>query len=378
MATILNRTLQTLAALGMILFLAFPGLALAQDSAAPAPKPEGVANPGAQTVKKRKRMVTVLPLKPLDVPVDEASLVELQFRKELAALKQIAVQSKSETELYLEQARQVDQYCDTAQQDCLVRLGNLVGVTKLIHGALSPQGKNNGGGLVLQVSLIDVPAQVKERQAREVIPPDGQGRQGALKRLAVKLLAPHEALGRLSVLVKPAGAQIYVDGMQVGTAPLDAPLRNLNAGRHRVQVFSPPLAPFDGFVEVKSGKTAKLEIRPQGDALMEHQGQAAAIQVVEMDAGSAPKGPSGLGPTLMGIGGVTAALGLATAGGGGLVYFLNRAYFEPTQELIDAEGQGAVLARAEDTRTTMGALFGVGATLAVVGAGIATAGLLVE
>jgi hypothetical protein len=353
--------------IALLVFFAWPGFAQNPPASAPAEPPAAHS--------KRKRMVTVLPLKPLDVAMDEASLVELQFRKELAALKQIAVQSKSETELYLEQARQVNQFCDPSLKDCLVRLGNLVGVTKLIYGALSP-GEN--GGLVLQVQLVDVPSQVLERQAREVIPADVAGKQESLKRLAVKLLAPHEALGRLSILVPVAGARVFVDGVEVGLAPLPAPLRNLNAGRHRVQVFAPPLVPFDDFVQVTSGKTAKLQLFRQENKLTDQKAPTVTATMVQVGAEEPPRSPSRLSPTLMGIGGVTAGVGLATAGVGGLVYFLNREVFNPSEDLVQSDGAATVRTRAEDTRTTMGILFGVGAGLGVVGAGIAGAGLLIE
>jgi hypothetical protein len=99
--------------------------------------------------------------------------------------------------------------------------------------------------------------------------------------------------GLLALEVSEAGAQIAVDGEDVGTSPLAAPLR-LPVGPHRVRVSKPGFVPFERAPSVTPRGRAELAVRLEAESrrarvsVREKTGKPIRIFVDGVDMGEAP------------------------------------------------------------------------------------------
>ncbi len=66
-------------------------------------------------------------------------------------------------------------------------------------------------------------------------------------------------IGRIACSGLPKGAIVSLDGEELGTAPLAAPLE-AGAGRHAISIRAPGYEPLVRTVEVKSGETTELRL----------------------------------------------------------------------------------------------------------------------
>lgn len=87
-------------------------------------------------------------------------------------------------------------------------------------------------------------------QVREVLPPSATSQ---LPRIEERLSELRAQLGLLLVTSDVEGARIYIDGFEVGAAPL--PARRVVAGRHAIRVEAPGRPPVLGEVDVAAKRT---------------------------------------------------------------------------------------------------------------------------
>lgn len=91
---------------------------------------------------------------------------------------------------------------------------------------------------------------------------DGGGEIPAARRQAVEheLIELQERIGYLNLQIDLPGAEVSVDDVLVGTAPLAHPIA-VSAGRHRATVIAAGRAPFTRTVDVAGRDTAQLVVR---------------------------------------------------------------------------------------------------------------------
>jgi len=82
-------------------------------------------------------------------------------------------------------------------------------------------------------------------QVREILPPSAAAQ---LPRIEERLSELRAQLGQLLVTSDVEGARIYIDGFEVGAAPM--PARRVVAGRHAIRVEAPGRPPVLGEVDV--------------------------------------------------------------------------------------------------------------------------------
>lgn len=153
--------------------------------------------------------------------------------------------------------------CDSA--NCASDIAKLVDAQLVVSGTLGqvPVAEAGGGRpLVLTLSLIEpsgpaivARADVTWRGAPEEI-------VGAVRPLLDRLFdgpAAAQYTGGLE-LFAPAGATVVVDGKEVGTAPLSAPVKDLGIGVHVVQVSAPGYVPAKKDVIVSRNETTIVRV----------------------------------------------------------------------------------------------------------------------
>jgi hypothetical protein len=87
-------------------------------------------------------------------------------------------------------------------------------------------------------------------QVREMLPPSAAAQ---LPRIEERLSELRAQLGQLLVTSDVEGARIYIDGFEVGAAPL--PARRVVAGRHAIRVEAPGRPPVLGEIDVPAKRT---------------------------------------------------------------------------------------------------------------------------
>ncbi|MBI4726410.1 PEGA domain-containing protein, partial [candidate division TA06 bacterium] len=214
-------------------------------------------------VQAQKLTVSVTDLK-ITSGLSEAEGEQLtkKLLNELAAIKAYEVLDIAQRDYILkEQGFQQTGACD--QSSCLVEVGQLLGVQKMIGGSI---GKVSGVYSV-ELQMVDV------KTSRLDMPfsrsyADGSKLLGAMKEAAAefskwKPTAVAQAIAPLSVdyggLVirsTPPGAKIFLDGADVGTTP--GQLSKIEAGEHQVIIAKDGYSSFSKTVTVAKNITTTV------------------------------------------------------------------------------------------------------------------------
>ncbi len=107
----------------------------------------------------------------------------------------------------------------------------------------------DAGGRQLLASLVDASTLRPVARVVEDLPTDPLAEAQALRRLAVRLLAPDGYVGALDIEAVGDGAVVLLDGRKIGATPLTERLLGLGAGPHRLTVRSPS-GPIEQLIEV--------------------------------------------------------------------------------------------------------------------------------
>lgn len=135
---------------------------------------------------------------------------------------------------------------------CLAELGRLVGAEVVVSG----QAAGLAGGRVVYLKAVDVPRAALLRTTVLVLPPGGDPDPAEARAAAYRLLAPDAYVGQLSLKVDVAGAVVFVDGAELGRAPLA--LVPIAVGTHALRVTHPRYRDFVRFVEVRFGEATEV------------------------------------------------------------------------------------------------------------------------
>ena len=231
-------------------------------AATPAAEPAQAA-PSSQPQKVPERLVAILDVKAGKDAEGAAAALTTMLTAEVAALPDMRSVSRNELKsLISHQADATLVGCEDVK--CFADVAHLVNADLLIAGQLD----RVEDALVLSLSLIDAatPAVVGRQEAAWRGKPD---EMLALVRPLVQRLTDgpqaHNHKGTLEVFATE-GATLVVDGREVGTAPLPAPLRDLATGVHTIEARRPGFVPLRQDVVVARNETtiarADLEEEP--------------------------------------------------------------------------------------------------------------------
>ncbi|HSA20799.1 MAG TPA: PEGA domain-containing protein, partial [Myxococcota bacterium] len=126
--------------------------------------------------------------------------------------------------------------------------------------ALSGTLAGLGEALSLDLKLLEGSTGAEVRRASVELPADAKARAAALEELVIRLLEPERWVGSLQLEVSEAGAQVWLDGVQVASTPLAAPLTGLAPGKHILMIRKEGQAEFSKFVVVRFDQVAQLKV----------------------------------------------------------------------------------------------------------------------
>lgn len=121
---------------------------------------------------------------------------------------------------------------------CLAEIGRALDARRLVTGSLALVGER----FLVVLSELDTETVTPVGRAQEQVDNDEQALLEAVTRLASKLLASEGAIasspvaeaGSIAFSTEPAGAEVFLDGVSMGTTPVR--LDNLAVGAHRLRL----------------------------------------------------------------------------------------------------------------------------------------------
>lgn len=167
------------------------------------------------------------------VPQEASALLSDRLRLELLATKKFKVLDRKNMDVILKE--QGFQLLGCTTSECIVEVGQLLGVEKIVTGNIGKLGET----YYISVSMSNVETGEVERMADE----EHTGEIGQLfevmARVARNLAGEEfavvkEVTGGLQVTSSPQGARIILDGKEVGTTPIK--LDKIKVGEHTLRV----------------------------------------------------------------------------------------------------------------------------------------------
>jgi hypothetical protein len=145
---------------------------------------------------------------------------------------------------------------------CLAEIGGALGVERLVAGTLAHQTKDAADFYSLTLQLLDTKR--AEVLRRETVTWEGkaEGLYQLLPSTVVKLVAGPAAddfRGSLVLTTPVVGAQVLVDGREVGRTPLGAPVV-LPLGKATIDVLGDDYEPFRQVAVIDKDKTTALVV----------------------------------------------------------------------------------------------------------------------
>jgi hypothetical protein len=185
--------------------------------------------------------VAILPLWHVREAPPELRTLETELRDIARGLPGVQLQSEAQTASHLEAVRALGVDCGQAATSCLVQVGQLAGVARVVSG----QAVRTPDGWFLKLRLVDVVGGAELRNAEGAV--RDAARAQDLEARVVELLAPTRYTGRLVVTSTPAGGRVLVDGELKGNAPVTL---TVAAGERLVRVEKEGLPVWQQLVDV--------------------------------------------------------------------------------------------------------------------------------
>jgi hypothetical protein len=144
----------------------------------------------------------------------------------------------------------------TADPTCLAPLAKALHVTRVVSG--------NVGGLadsyVVNLKLVDDTGR-ELRRVTATLSGSPEELIDEIRVAAFRLVAPERLVGNIAILSDVPGANVMLDGVDVGKTPLAGPLVNLPMGVHKLAVEREGFSSFAEDVPVRFEKTTQVVVR---------------------------------------------------------------------------------------------------------------------
>jgi PEGA domain-containing protein len=143
----------------------------------------------------------------------------------------------------------------TADPACLAPLAKALHVTRVVAG--------NVGGLadayVVNLKLVDDTGR-ELRRVSATLSGSAEELIDEIRVAAFRLVAPERLVGNIAILSDVPGANLMLDGVDVGKTPLAGPLVNLPVGVHKLAVEREGFSSFAEDVPVRFEKTTQVVV----------------------------------------------------------------------------------------------------------------------
>jgi hypothetical protein len=229
--------------------------------------------------------IAVLPFMVEGLALDDASEIEATVRATSGDALQAGVLPEERTRDLLRAADTLGIDCDRRKAACVAELGLLFGVESVLMGRM----RAGDDGTSLKLTVVDVNARIEVREVEAVLPAGGE--RAAVEACVFRLFQdPAARLGAIVVEADP-GAEIFIDGVSVGIAPLDGAVTGITIGQHEVAARKDGKSVAVGTIRVGPGQTHQISlvdddtisrdvVRTAGRTLLYGGGTALGIGVV--------------------------------------------------------------------------------------------------
>jgi TM2 domain-containing membrane protein YozV len=198
-----------------------------------------------------KTAVAVLQFEPRNISQAEAVILSDRLRAELVATNHFNVLEREQMDKILkEQKLQLTGACSDAS--CLVKVGQLMAVTKMMGGTISKIGNT----YTVQARVIDVEKGVIDQEvSQDVIGTIEDLQQWGMKKVVWKLV-PSASLFVSSI---PSDAEVYWDNRKAGRT--DLKIENEALGVHKLVIKKAGYKDYEGTVTLKEVKDYDTKVR---------------------------------------------------------------------------------------------------------------------
>jgi len=200
---------------------------------------------------EEKTALAVLQFEPRNISTAEAVILSDRLRAELVATNHFNVLEREQMDKILrEQKLQLTGACSDAS--CLVKVGQLMAVTKMMGGTISKIGNT----YTVQARVIDVEKGVIETEVSQDFTGTIEDLQQWGMRKVVWKLVPSASLFISSI---PADADVYWDARKVGKT--DLKIENEALGVHKLIIKKPGYKDYEGDVSLKEVRDYDMKVR---------------------------------------------------------------------------------------------------------------------
>lgn len=206
------------------------------------------------------KKIAVLGLDALGVDAERVQRLESLFRMELARLAGKPTPSRKQIDAKLKNTKLARCGGETG---CLAAIGRKLGVDLVVSGNVASLGDS----YVVNIKVVDskggseirrIQSDPLKGESDELIEP--------IRVAAYRLLAPDQLEGSVTILADIKGADVVLDGKQIGKTPLTGPVTGLDIGKHKLSVTASGFSPFESEITVRFQKTSRVVVRLAGDS----------------------------------------------------------------------------------------------------------------
>jgi len=233
----------------------------------------GIASPA-----RGQQLVAVYPLQPADADGVAAQRLDKLLRLVSDQLPDIRIQSLRKTRRAIKRAAGVEQGCHN-RLNCLVAVGELSAASLLVYGTTT----RKQAGYEVDLRTIDIAQEKIIQRATTTIGGDAATLTDSMRGLVASLLMPDKGTGTLVVSMLVPGGHVILDGLDVGSTPID-PVRGLLPRRYDFEVTLEGAKPFKQSIYIGHGSTTRINISVEDERLL-----ADISQESRMVDGTAPE-----------------------------------------------------------------------------------------
>jgi hypothetical protein len=213
------------------------------------------ARSAEQVETTAQQRLAVMPITGAGLLLDDLFPIERAIRDEILRLGVFRVLDRDATLAELQGARRMGLDCRMDDVGCLTRLGLVGELDVLLVPAATRQGR------LLRVSLRLIDVRLQREVARVVRVMEPRALDASAARMIDDLLDMDPALGSVALDISEAGAVVFVDGEEAGTAPLEGPLTDLEPGPHELEVKKPGFRSMRATIDVQPRSVRRYVVR---------------------------------------------------------------------------------------------------------------------